>query len=127
MSPGLKNGFGAANGLTVRIDVKAKAHVGPGRKVGGAVGFPGTLRHGTAPGCAANCPISAWSAAVVLKILVEVKIGTAFWASCINPSNAANRNVLSFLIGKPMEAPNCSRLSESLTCVALIGTAGLNT
>ena len=55
----------------------------------------------------ASPAIMAFWAAVGRKILVFVSKGTAFCASCLKPSKATNRNVLSFLIGKPSVPPNC--------------------
>src|ERR1700726_2380118 len=48
------------------------------------------------------------------KIELSVSRGTEFCESCRRPSKDANRKVLSFLMGKPMEPPYCWRLSEFL-------------
>src|SRR5579863_9294092 len=87
---------------------RAKPHVA------GGSGKPGKQGTGAGEGLAANVAIMAFWAAVGRKTLVFVNRGTAFCASCRKPSKATNRNVLSFLIGRPMAPPNCWRLKVSL-------------
>src|ERR1051326_2242825 len=112
--------------LKVSVPLSRFAHVCAGTFVVGfgggspklaATAAPtGPLKHGTvgSPGRFASpfapVRIAAWLFPEFVsgrKMFVFVSRGTAFCASCLSPSNAANRKVLSFRMGKPTLPPNC--------------------
>src|SRR6266404_3515831 len=94
------NGFGPGFGFSVRMLWRAKAQTDGGRDT------PVKQITLGADELARLAIMASW-AAVGRKILVFVSRGTAFCAFCRKPSKATNRNVLSFLIGKPSIPPNC--------------------
>src|SRR5579863_7129610 len=117
--------MGGAFGFTVKASWRIPAQTAGGTTTGEA-GAGGSKQ--VTVGCdeVASAPRMAFCAAVARKILVSVNSGTAFCASCRKPSNATNRNVLSFLIGKPRVPPNCWRLKVSLIGEPKVsGLAGL--
>src|SRR5580700_3270675 len=124
---------GEAPGVIVKHSESTPAQTGAGNRVASAifVGSAGSDKHGTmvprdcvasplTTVCCADLGSKVGNGLVVAvgegpaKIELLVNNGTESCASERRPSKEMNRNVLSFLIGKPTLPPNCWRFKEFL-------------
>jgi len=108
-------------GLTVKMLCRAKPQTLGGR---GTLGKQGT---GAGDGfCLQRANNGILARRRTKKPFVSVNRGTAFCAFCRKPRMRQNRNVLSFLIGKPTVPPYCWRLKLSFIGEPKVsGLAGL--